>query len=201
MWIAAGDASSAAGFGGRPSMGLEGSGSPVRRRRTSAAAPGLRASLPLKITSSILSPRRLLALCSPSTHVMASATLLLPQPLGPTMAVTPWSKASSDRSEKDLNPDISRRSRRIFWYVRGETVVQLGGTADSLARPSHCGKVKLPPQYFGPGPHFGDPCRGPTTDYLAARRLCAWRPDSRSCWASGKSPSANCSWGSRLARF
>src|SRR5687768_6235731 len=65
------------------------------------------------MTSSIFSPRRLLALCSPSTHVMASATLLLPQPLGPTMAVTPSSKASSDRSEKDLKPEISRRSRRI----------------------------------------------------------------------------------------
>ncbi len=77
---------------------------PVKRRRTSADAVGLRASLPLKITSSIRSPRRLLALCSPITHVMASATLLLPHPLGPTIAVTPLSKASSERSENDLNP-------------------------------------------------------------------------------------------------
>ncbi len=69
--------------------GAGGAGMPPRRKRTSAAAPGFRASLPLKITSSILSPRRLLALCSPRTHVMASATLLLPHPLGPTMAVTP----------------------------------------------------------------------------------------------------------------
>src|SRR5688572_23146000 len=44
---------------------------------------------------------------------MASVTLLLPQPLGPTIAVTPSSKASSDRSENDLKPEISRRSRRI----------------------------------------------------------------------------------------
>src|SRR5262245_41091399 len=65
------------------------------------------------MTSSILLPRRLLALCSPITQVMASATLLLPQPFGPTMAVTPLSKASSERSEKDLNPLISRRSRRM----------------------------------------------------------------------------------------
>src|SRR6187200_581603 len=84
-----------------------------KRRRTSAAPVGLRASEPLKMTSSILSPRRLLALCSPSTHVSASATLLLPQPLGPTMAVTPRSNASSERSEKDLKPEISRRSRCI----------------------------------------------------------------------------------------
>src|SRR5262245_7733293 len=65
------------------------------------------------MTSSILSPRRLLALCSPITHVMASATLLLPQPFGPTIAVTPLSKASSERSENDLKPLISRRSRCI----------------------------------------------------------------------------------------
>src|SRR5687768_7610362 len=88
-------------------------GNPDKRSRTSAVAPGLRASLPLKMTSSIFSPRRLFALCSPSTQVMASATLLLPQPLGPTMAVTPSSKASSDRSENDLKPEISRRSRPI----------------------------------------------------------------------------------------
>ena len=80
----------------------------------SAAAVGLRASLPLKITSSILSPRRLLALCSPITQVMASATLLLPQPFGPTIAVTPRSNASSERSENDLKPLISRRSRRMY---------------------------------------------------------------------------------------
>ena len=48
------------------------------------------------------------------TQVIASTTLLFPQPLGPTMAVTPWSKASSDRSGKLLKPAISRRLRRIF---------------------------------------------------------------------------------------
>src|SRR5439155_11579602 len=86
---------------------------PLNRSRTSADAVGLRASLPLKITSSMRSPRRLFALCSPMTHVIASATLLLPHPLGPTIAVTPLSKASSERSEKDLNPLISSRSRRM----------------------------------------------------------------------------------------
>ena len=90
----------------------------VSSSRTSAAPVGLRASLPLKITSSIRSPRRLFALCSPSTHVMASATLLLPHPFGPTMAVTPSSKASSDRSENDLKPAISRRCRRMMVLPR-----------------------------------------------------------------------------------
>src|SRR5437660_10075599 len=44
---------------------------------------------------------------------MASTTLLLPQPLGPTIAVTPLSKASSERSGKLLNPEISSRFSRI----------------------------------------------------------------------------------------
>ena len=86
---------------------------PDRRSRTSAAAVGFRASLPPKITSSMRSPRRLFALCSPRTHVKASTTLLLPQPLGPTMAVTPLSNVSSDRSGKLLKPAISRRFSRM----------------------------------------------------------------------------------------
>ena len=81
--------------------------------RTSAAAVGLRASLPLKITSSMRSPRRLLALCSPSTHVMASTTLLLPQPFGPTMAVTPSSNPSSARSGKLLKPLMCSFDKRM----------------------------------------------------------------------------------------
>src|SRR5205823_6443558 len=87
---------------------------PPSRIRTSAAAVALRASLPAKITSCMCSPRSVFALCSPRTHVIASTTLLFPQPLGPTMAVTPWSNASSDRSGKLLKPAISRRLRRIL---------------------------------------------------------------------------------------
>src|SRR2546422_3752259 len=105
---------------------------PLNRRRTSAAAVGLRASLPLKMTSSMRSPRRLLALCSPITHVMASATLLLPHPLGPTIAVTPLSKASSERSENDLNPLISIRSRRMDY-----TTEERGGLASCEGRSRH----------------------------------------------------------------
>ena len=102
---------------------------PLKRSRTSADAVGFRASLPLKSTSSIRSPRRLLALCSPITHVMASATLLLPQPFGPTMAVTPLSKASSERSENDLNPLISRRSRRMVYTTASTRMPAMCGNA------------------------------------------------------------------------
>ena len=62
---------------------------PLSRSRTSAAEVDFRESLPWKMMSCMCSPRRLFALCSPSTQVIASTTLLLPQPLGPTMAVTP----------------------------------------------------------------------------------------------------------------
>src|SRR6058998_2079545 len=49
---------------------------------TSAIPIGARLRVPLKITSSILSPRSDFALCSPSTQATASDTLLFPQPLG-----------------------------------------------------------------------------------------------------------------------
>ena len=86
---------------------------PETLRLTSAIASGCRAWLPLKITSSIDAPRRLLALCSPRTQEIASEMLLLPQPLGPTMPVTPPWKDSSCLSQKDLKPTISTDSRRM----------------------------------------------------------------------------------------
>ena len=65
---------------------------------------GLRLPEPLKMTSIIASPRRLLADCSPSTHLKPSTTLILPHPLGPTMPVMGQSKTNSVRSAKLLNP-------------------------------------------------------------------------------------------------
>src|SRR5947208_791076 len=68
---------------------------------------GLRSRVPAKITSSMRTPRRLLADCSPSTHEMESEMLDLPQPLGPTTAAMPSpGNFSSVRSQKDLNPRI-----------------------------------------------------------------------------------------------
>ena len=74
---------------------------------TWAMLVALRVWVPLKITPSILSVRRIFALCSPTTQLIASAMLLLPQPFGPTIAVVPSSKISSVRSQKDLNPTRS----------------------------------------------------------------------------------------------
>ena len=62
---------------------------------TSAMLTGFRAEEPWKITSSILAPRMARARCSPSTHRTASDTFDLPDPFGPTIAVTPRSKAKS----------------------------------------------------------------------------------------------------------
>ncbi len=63
---------------------------------TCAIPRGLRSRVPAKMTSSMREPRRLLALCSPSTQLMASLRLDFPQPLGPTTAVTPepWKRIS-----------------------------------------------------------------------------------------------------------
>src|SRR5882724_6719230 len=56
------------------------------------------------MTSSIFWPRRVLGLCSPSAHRIASATLDLPQPFGPTMQVMPGRTRTSVRSANDLKP-------------------------------------------------------------------------------------------------
>src|SRR5947208_14461198 len=56
------------------------------------------------MTSSILPPRSALAPCSPSTQAMASTTLLLPEPFGPTTDVMPGSKRRVVADAKDLKP-------------------------------------------------------------------------------------------------
>ena len=60
--------------------------------------------VPAKMTSSILPPRRLFALCSPMTQVRASTTLDFPDPLGPTTHVIPGSSRSVVAEANDLNP-------------------------------------------------------------------------------------------------
>src|SRR5215510_2591043 len=64
---------------------------------------------PLKMTSLISPPRRLLALCSPRTQRTASTIFDLPDPFGPTIAVTPAGKSKSTRSAKLLNPTNCNR--------------------------------------------------------------------------------------------
>src|ERR1700680_2975534 len=63
------------------------------------------------MTSSMRCPRSSRALVSPSAQRTASTRLLLPLPLGPTMAVMPGSNSTSLRAANVLNPDrVIRRS-------------------------------------------------------------------------------------------
>ena len=78
---------------------------------TSARPRAGRPAVPAKMTSSILPPRRLLAPCSPRTQAMASTTLDLPDPLGPTTAVIPGSSRSVVADAKDLKPLSVRLER------------------------------------------------------------------------------------------
>src|ERR671923_2834114 len=71
---------------------------------TSARPSAVRLPVPAKMTSSILPPRSDLGPCSPSTQAIASTTLDLPEPLGPTITVIPGSKSRVVFSANDLNP-------------------------------------------------------------------------------------------------
>src|SRR3954452_21693575 len=82
---------------------------------TSARPSGGRPAVPAKMTSSILPPRNDFAPCSPSTQAMASTTLDLPEPLGPTTQVMPGSNRSVVDEAKDLKP----RSVRLFRCTAG----------------------------------------------------------------------------------
>src|SRR5262245_54686473 len=91
-------------------------------RETSAMPSGLRPSVPLKMTSAISPPRSALADCSPRTQRMPSETLDFPQPLGPTMAVTPGWKFNEVLSAKDLKPSIVR----FFRYMAANETKLVG---------------------------------------------------------------------------
>src|SRR5450631_4391007 len=74
-------------------------------RVTSAIPRGLRSRVPAKITSCMFAPRRLFALCSPSTQLTPSRMFDLPQPFGPTTTAMPVpGTVSSVRSQKLLKP-------------------------------------------------------------------------------------------------
>src|SRR4051794_39299218 len=82
---------------------------------TSARPSGGRPAVPAKMTSSIFPPRSDLAPCSPSTHEIASTTLDLPEPFGPTTHVIPGSNRSVVEDANDLKP----RSVRLFRCTAG----------------------------------------------------------------------------------
>ena len=91
---------------------------------TSARPSGARPVVPAKMTSSILPPRSALAPCSPRTQLIASTTLDLPEPLGPTTHVMPGSKRSVVEDAKDLKP----LSVRLFRCTRTSLPRRCPGT-------------------------------------------------------------------------
>ena len=79
-----------------------------RVRRTSARPRAGRFAVPAKMTSSIFWLLTEDGACAPSTHAMASTTLDLPEPFGPTTTVTPGSSSIAVVSAKDLKPFMVR---------------------------------------------------------------------------------------------
>src|SRR5258705_8087531 len=89
-------------------------------RVTSARPSGARFEVPAKMTSSILPPRSALAPCSPRTQEIASTTLDLPEPFGPTTHVIPGSSFRVVADAKDLKPLTVRllRCTGLHWSRR-----------------------------------------------------------------------------------
>src|ERR1700733_4528341 len=83
---------------------------------TSAVDPALRPGAPPKITSCIDCPRTATGDCSPSAHSTASVTLDLPEPLGPTITLTPGPNSSRVRSGNDLKP-LTVTDFRYTWTL------------------------------------------------------------------------------------
>ena len=71
---------------------------------TSARPRARRLAVPAKMTSSIFWERTALGAWAPSTQPMASTTLDLPLPLGPTTTVTPGSRSSDGGVGERLEP-------------------------------------------------------------------------------------------------
>ena len=80
---------------------------------TSAMPRAGRAGDPAKITSAIWPPRSARGPCSPSTQLIASTRLDLPEPLGPTITETPGVNSRTVLSANDLKPRIESERRNM----------------------------------------------------------------------------------------
>src|SRR5690348_15062980 len=100
---------------------------------TSARPSGPLVAVPAKMTSSILPPRKVLAPCSPITQARASTTFDLPEPFGPTTAVTPGSKAKVVGCANDLKPLRVRLLRYTPTSIRFVVAPVYGTGMDAVA--------------------------------------------------------------------
>ena len=92
------------------------------------------------MTSSIFALRRARVLWAPRTQVTASTTLDLPEPLGPTTAVTPVSNSSTVLSAKDLKPFMVNRFRntgRRYQSSDATPFLALAFRAEECRAPAH----------------------------------------------------------------
>ena len=85
---------------------------------------------PAEITSCIEAPRIAPGLCSPSAQRTASVMFDLPEPLGPTITLTPGENSSLARSGNDLNPFIVIDLR----YMRSSLLRCLGSRLNRTRR-------------------------------------------------------------------
>src|SRR6267378_2424323 len=160
---------------------------------TSASPRGGRLVVPLKMQSAMRSARSDLWLCSPRTQEMASTTLDLPQPFGPTMQVVPDPlNVTTVRSQNDLKPTISTfRSfskmspfgRQLLRGCRHETRIQPDNreiqpfpTAGVKTREERRRFVPRGEGLWSDRPtHLGLPAK--TFGRFSVRGLAAWRKD------------------------
>ena len=70
--------------------------------------------VPANIISSDFEPLKDFMLCSPSTHLILSEILLLPDPFGPITVVIPGINSNTVLSANDLNPCISSLFKYMF---------------------------------------------------------------------------------------
>src|SRR5207245_11260590 len=77
--------------------------------------------VPAKMRSSAWRQRTLRTFCPPSAQRTASGRLDLPEPLGPTTAVTPLSKSSTVRGAKVLKPCSSSRLKYMASLLENTT--------------------------------------------------------------------------------
>src|ERR1700683_540505 len=137
---------------------------------TSARPIGGRLIVPLKMQSAMRSARKDLWLCSPSTQEMASTTLDLPHPFGPTMQVVPVPlNVTTVRSQKDLKPIIStfRSLSKISPFVSPHCVATLVAQASarvlSLQVQTHSLEPVPPAKFIQNQPRLQQTTRKETT--------------------------------------
>src|SRR5271170_6759540 len=143
----------------------------MRVMETSAMPSCLRSRVPAKMTSSILPPRKVLALCSPNTQLTPSRMLDLPQPFGPTTTAIPWpGRETSVRSQKDLKPRIW-----IFlsFSMRNYSLTSRAGTQAKIALDAWCFKENFRLDRE-PGQH-----KHPNILWISSSQLNPWGGNAR----------------------